>query len=363
MSKRLASRGAAGFLAAGVIILLACNILTPASGPPPTRLPEEFIKDTPASTSPVPVQVSPAVPKPAKTAPPSTKGSPVPIDLTDACTLVSLDELSVLFSDLPTPSVRKAQTEEGDWGSICYFEDNNVRIEIWLLTAPDYTEFNDVMENMQSTPDFVQFSVADTNIYQTLWPARESGGGKYLAAVILKGDIEVQVFGMSRSYKYDRDRESLFLLQIAKRLPAIKSARTPCSLVTVNELSALFPNPPAPQNDQDTEDGYPVAVCKFKNDAMELTISISKDPAYALQLSGDMKTLTGLVGYVSSYSTPGMDIYQMGGQIDESRAEDVFHALIVKDNVSIQLAANGMAYRYDAGRELRFLQAIAGRLP
>jgi hypothetical protein len=81
------------------------------------------------------------------------------------------------------------------------------------------------------------------------------------------------------------------------------------------------------------------------------------------QLSEDMETAMNLVGYISHFSTPNVSIYQMGGRIDESRVEDIFHAVIIKNDISVQIAGSGKSFRYNAERELLLLQTIAGRLP
>jgi hypothetical protein len=231
------------------------------------------------------------------------------------------------------------------------------------MSFPDYSEFNDVMNNIKATSDFAQFSVSETNIYQTLWPTNQSESGQALAAIILKGGLEVQIIGTSKSYKYDRVRESLFLTRIAERLPLIKSERTPCALITVDELWTIRPDPPAPNNELNTDEGYPVSVCKFIDDTMEFTISMATNPDLVRRLTEDMEQGMSTTDLLTHFSASDANIYQLGGRLDESKAGDVFHAVILKENISVQITGSGSSYLYDPEREALLLEAIAGRLP
>jgi hypothetical protein len=236
-------------------------------------------------------------------------------------------------------------------------------IEISIGSLPDYIEFNDVMNNIKETPDFTQFSISESNIYQTLWPANQFASGQALVAIILKGGLEVQIIGTSSSYKYDKERESLFLTRIAERLPYIKSARVPCALVLVDELKIRFPNLSGPNNELGTNDNYPVSICKYANDDMEFRVYMAASDDYARHLTDEAEYAISVSNLFTHFSTSGAEIYYFGGSNEDNKPGEFFAAMIVKGNVGIRVQGMGYSYQYSAEREKLLLEAIAARLP
>ncbi len=348
------------------VMMLSCSFLTQPPTAPPALIPEtggtppEFPSPLPSAT---PSRLPPNTPTSTPTQKPETGLTFVPVDITNACTLFSISELAELFSNPPEPTSQSA-TVDGDTSSACTYESNDVYIQVMLMPFPYDNEFNDLIEQIRDTPDFTQFSVAEANIYQTLWPTDQNTTHQALAAVILKGDLAIQIVGMSRYYQYDRMRESLLLGKIAKRLPLIRSDRAPCSLLTVDELWTIIPDPPAPLHELDSVYGYEVSVCKYINDEFNLELSLSSETGFADMLKSDAEEFMEASMLLSHFTSPlGADIYYYGESREDGYPSDGFSGTVIKNNIGIRIIGMGSAYQYNADREATLLNTIAGRLP
>lgn len=353
----------------GIMIILACSVFVPKSTDIPTSEPSTHTQVVAPTTPPMipirpispPTKARPPLPKPVQ---PSKVPAGIEPDkgvITNACLMVQMNEVAALFPNPPAPSNEFKTQDEGST-STCSIIDGKTYLTLAVMTNPEYIRFNSIIDKIKVTDGFTQFSVSEANIYQTRWPTQDFKSGNALAAIIMKGNLAVEISGASDSYQYDSTRESQFLTKIAKRLPFIPSARNACALITVNEMLGLFPNLTAPNQDVMQYETYAEYICRYVNDDMDFSISIATNPELARQYAANLEQVISAGTPVAHFPASGADIYQ-GVVRDDEHKLDFFAAIILKGDIVIRLGGRGTAYEYNAEREARLLEAVAGRLP
>ena len=134
-----------------------------------------------------------------------------------------------------------------------------------------------------------------------------------------------------------------------------------CSLVRLEEVAALFADPPMPVQDTQEEYGYTISECLFGSETMSLSISSAVSPDYISEISEHILNIQNFPLY-EQFTASGADIYQVGAA-EPNSVEDVFAAIIVKGNTAVEIVGQGKGYVYYAKRETLFLKAVASRIP
>lgn len=365
------------FLWLGSAYLVACNAISPngtsTPGPAPAiELPPEIATAHAPTTLPPTVAPPPTArptipPLPTQTQPPTLALVHLPTfpanpdteagDIADACSLVRLEEVAALFADPPTP-VRDTQEEYGYTISECLFGSETMSLSISSSTSPDYIdEISEHILSIQNYPLFEQFTASGAEVYQ-VGAAEPNSVEDIFAAIIIKGNIAVEIVGQGKGYAYYAKRETLFLKAIASRIPPETLIFNACDLVLPEEVAARFSNPPAPTPELLRYRGYSAVSCYYRNDAMSLTLAIEVRPDSIQQLKQELEDLMQQTPAFIHYLAHGADIYQWGGSNEEGLL-----AIFIKGENVIQLTGNGGAYVYDESREIQWMEAIASRLP
>ncbi len=372
MLKRSNRWGASLFPILGIILTLACNTLAPATANPPSVLAtQEKIQVTstlpPPSAAPQPTlrPTNPPAPPPTFTKIPefpTNTGLEIG-DLTDACTLIRMEEVAVLFPKPPQPA-NELKKERGYTASSCTYNDGSMSLSISIAASPDFVDsLAEHIANIKSFPLFKQFSASGAEIYQVGAGDKNSHADAF-AGIIIKNNTAVEVVGTGKAYVYHTERETLFLKAIASRLPPETTIFNACNLVTLDEVAARFPNPPAPTPELQKYDGYSATSCTFQDNNMKLIIMVGQaQPGDVAGLTENMHNVMKELPVIINYSAYGADIYQWGGSNDETDIGDVLAAILIKEPNILQIEAQGAFYQYNANRETTWIQTIASRLP
>jgi hypothetical protein len=352
------------FLLTGVIITLACNVLVPTPTNTPIIEPGLKTLESPAIRPTLrPTKIRTLLPPHTQTPVfPTDTGTDI-ADISNACTLVRTEEVAALFPNPPAPT-NELKKERGYTISNCVYSNNEMNLSISIASSPDFIDsLTEALLNMKQVPLFVQFSVSGADIYQAAAPNGYTHVGEIFAAIIIKGNTAVKITGSGNSYQYYAPRETLFIKAIAGRLPRETIVFNACNLITIDEVAALFPNPPKPINELIKEEGESHTTCSFHDDNMSLTLAVGSNADSNQGLTESMQKLMKENAFVIEYFASGADIYQWGGPNDDTKIGEIFMAIIIKGDNAMEITGAGVSYQYDENRETKLVRAIVSRLP
>ncbi len=341
----------------------------PTTSSPSVQPPTVKIEDTP-TLPPAPTTRPTTRPSPYPTLRPAPTQIPqFPTDAVpgignalDACTLVRSDEIAVLFSNPPQP-FSEATPESGYIVSKCAYDGGDWTLTISMAASPDF--INSLARDLQTIrtyPLFERLNAYGAEIYQ-VGTTNESGPGDVFGGIILKDNTAVEIVGNGTSYVYQAELVTQLLSAIAHRLPPETAVFNACDLVRWEEVEARFPNPPSPESELFRYQGYSVADCSFRDDAMKLYLSVQKEPDSIPQYMQELENMMKEYPFIIHYTAYGTDIYQWGGSNLDTSDQEVLAAILIKGDNVLQIQGQGVSYQYDEDREREWMGIIASRLP
>jgi hypothetical protein len=165
------------------------------------------------------LRIANSLPSETKT-PVSTPLTPNNEFLEDACQLIDPNEIMIYLPVPPAPIIETINSET-EMGSICTYTSGEMELRFGYSYAP--TLVNQLRSDLQSeisqNPSIRTFTWLNSEFYLAGGKNERSGIGDAFESVIIKGDFVVTFNGKGDAFKYDFDRESELLKNIAARLP------------------------------------------------------------------------------------------------------------------------------------------------
>jgi len=277
--------------------------------------------------------------------------------------LVRLEEVAALFPNPPSPT-NELKMEQGYTVSKCtYYKSEELYLSISVAASPDFVDsVAEHVQNLKALPSSKQFSYSGVEIYQAgtmIDHVRQDA----FVGIMVKANTAVEIEGSGIGYIYHAERETLFLKAIASRLPPETTVFNACDLITTEEVSARFPNPPAPTHELLREEGYSVSACTFLDDSMDLTLKVGAKPGANQELSEHMQSVMKEFPSILQRFAFKAETYQWGGPNKYTNIGEAFAAIIIKGNNIMEIEGQGISYQYDESREIAWIETIASRLP
>ncbi len=279
-------------------------------------------------------------------------------ELVDACKLILPDDVFFIFPILPIPTYNAI--DNGSYkGSSCIFQGNDLVLTVSVaMDFGSIIEISQDVENITKMPGSISFSTSGADIY-LVDNLVDDSGLKGFGGIILRDDISVEIIGSGNQYQSNLENETDLLNTLASRLPPysrIIDRINACSLVQADEVGALFPNPPRPQNAFKFGVNNLISVCTYENEKMTLIFNLGFVTEENRQGLANTQELTLTL-------IPEAELYLAGFPNDVPGAGDDLFGAIVKNGILLSIQGHGSQYHYDPEREKQLLINIAASLP